>query len=62
MKFSELVRRLEDDGWYVSRKGKGSCRIYRHLNKPGQITVHYHPNKEVKSGTAIDTLKAAGLA
>lgn len=60
MKFSELVRILEKDGFKLIKE-KGSIRYY---SKPGWdklIRVDYHGSKEVPSGTCHAILKAAGL-
>jgi len=60
MKFSELVRLLEQNGFKLV-KGKGSIRYY---GKPGLdrlIRIDYHGVKEVPSGTCHAILKAAGL-
>jgi predicted RNA binding protein YcfA (HicA-like mRNA interferase family) len=60
MKFSELVRLLEEDGFKIF-KHKGSVRYYR---KPGHdklIRVDYHGSKEIPTGTCNAILKAAGL-
>jgi len=60
VKFSELVRRLEQAGFRLMRE-KGSIRYY---GKPGVdrlIRVDYHGSKEVKSGTCNAILKAAGI-
>ncbi len=60
MKFSELVRLLEREGFKLVRE-KGSVRYY---SKPGidrLIRVDYHGAKEVPSGTCAAILKAAGL-
>ncbi len=60
MKFSELVRLLEQNGFRVVRE-KGSIRYY---GKPGVerlIRVDYHGSKEVPTGTMNAILKAAGL-
>ena len=57
MKYSELIRMLERDGWELHRSKKH--RIYRHPQK-GQLTVPFH-SKEVPSGTANRILKDAGL-
>ena len=59
MKFSELHRLLERDGWYVKRKS--GHLIYVHPTKPGTIPVGKHGAKEVPSGTAKNILKQAGL-
>ena len=60
MKFSELVRRLEQAGFRLVKE-KGSVRFY---SKPGvarPIRIDYHGSKEVASGTCNAILKAAGL-
>ena len=60
MRFSELVRLLEQSGFRLLRE-KGSVRYY---SKPGVdrlIRVDYHGPKEVPSGTCSAILKAAGL-
>jgi predicted RNA binding protein YcfA (HicA-like mRNA interferase family) len=60
MKFSELVRLLEEDGFKVIKE-KGSIRYY---GKPGWdklIRVDYHASKEVPTGTCHAILKAAGI-
>jgi predicted RNA binding protein YcfA (HicA-like mRNA interferase family) len=56
----ELIRLLEDDGWYCVRQ-RASHAIYRHAQKPGQLTVPVHKGKEVPTGTLNSILKAAGL-
>jgi len=60
MKFSELVRLLEENGFQVVKE-KGSVRYY---GKPGcdrLIRVDYHGTKEVPSGTCHAILKASGI-
>jgi predicted RNA binding protein YcfA (HicA-like mRNA interferase family) len=60
MKFSELVRLLERNGFTLVRE-KGSIRYY---GKPGLnrlIRVDYHGAREVPTGTCNAILKAAGL-
>jgi predicted RNA binding protein YcfA (HicA-like mRNA interferase family) len=58
MKYKELIKRLEEDGWYlVSHKRHMK---YRHSIKPGQLTVPFHTG-EIPSGTARRILKDAGL-
>lgn len=59
MKFSELQRRLERDGWYIKRTG--GHYIYVHPEKKGEIVVGKHGSKEVPTGTAMKILKQAGL-
>lgn len=60
MRFSELVRLLEQNGFRIVKE-KGSVRYY---TKPGLgklIRVDYHGAKEVPTGTCQNILKAAGL-
>jgi predicted RNA binding protein YcfA (HicA-like mRNA interferase family) len=60
MKFSELVRLLEENGFKIIKE-KGSIRYY---GKPGWaklIRVDYHTAKEVPTGTCHAILKAAGI-
>lgn len=60
MKFSELVRLLEDDGFRIIKE-KGSIRYYGKMGHSILIRVDYHGSKEVPSGTCNAILKAAGL-
>lgn len=60
MKFSELVRLLERNGFELVRE-KGSIRYY---SKPGLdklIRIDYHSSREIPTGTCDAILKAAGL-
>ncbi len=60
MKFSELVRILERNGFRLIKE-KGSIQYY---SKPGcknLIRVDYHGSKEVATDTCYAILKAAGL-
>jgi predicted RNA binding protein YcfA (HicA-like mRNA interferase family) len=60
MKFSELVRLLEVNGFALIKE-KGSVRYY---GKPGWdriVRVDYHGSKEVPTGTCQSILKAAGI-
>jgi predicted RNA binding protein YcfA (HicA-like mRNA interferase family) len=60
VKFSELVRLLEENGFRIVKE-KGSIRYY---GKPGWdklIRVDYHGPKEVPTGTCYAIIKAAGI-
>jgi len=59
MKFNELRKKLEKDGWYIIRTKKH--HIYAHPTKPGEIPVGKHGNEEVPTGTLNSILKRAGL-
>jgi predicted RNA binding protein YcfA (HicA-like mRNA interferase family) len=60
VKFSELVRLLEHNGFQLIRE-KGSIRYYRKPGVDRLIRVDYHGSKEVPAGTCNAILKAAGL-
>jgi len=50
LKFSELVRLLENNGFDLVKE-KGSIRYYGKPEWPTLIRVDYHGTKEVPSGT-----------
>ena len=60
MKFSQLIKKLQKDGWFLYRNGK-KHDLYRHPMKEGQITIPRHGSKEVAKGTLRSILKGAGL-
>jgi predicted RNA binding protein YcfA (HicA-like mRNA interferase family) len=60
MKFSELVRLLEQNGFRVIKE-KGSIRYYAKPGWNNLIRVDYHGSKEVPKGTCHAILKDAGI-
>lgn len=60
MKVRELLRLLEDDGWYLART-RGSHRQYKHPTKTGVVTLPGKPNDDLAPGTLNSVLKQAGL-
>ena len=60
MKFSELIRLLEKNGFQLLKE-KGSIRYYSKLGYPRLIRVDFHGAKEVPKGTCHAILKAAGI-
>ena len=60
MKFSELVRLLEQNGFRLVKE-KGSMRYYAKVGLDRLIRIDYHGSKEVPSGTCHAILKVAGL-
>jgi len=60
MKFSELVRFLEENGFRVVKE-RGSIRYYGKTGHPRLVRVDYHGSREVPTGTCHSILKAAGL-
>lgn len=60
MKFSELVRLLEKNGFRLLKE-KGSIRYYCKPGCNNIIRVDYHGSKEIPKGTCLVILKAAGI-
>lgn len=60
MKVGDVIRRLEQDGWYLVRT-KGSHRQFNHPVKPGTVTVPGKLSKDVAIGTLKSIWKQAQL-
>lgn len=60
MKVKEVIKLLEEDGWYQDRM-RGSHRQFKHSTKLGTVTVSGHPNVDIPPGTLNSVLKQAGL-
>ncbi|HEY3516100.1 MAG TPA: type II toxin-antitoxin system HicA family toxin [Gammaproteobacteria bacterium] len=60
MKVRELLRLLEQDGWYLVRT-RGSHRQFRHPVKPGTVTVSGNAGADVPHGTLRAILKHARI-
>ena len=51
---------LNDDGWYLVAT-RGSHRQFKHMTKPGRVTVPGKPSDDLAPGTLNSILKQAGL-
>lgn len=60
MKVKEVIKLLEQDGWYLART-RGSHRQYKHPDKKGTVTIAGKPNDELAPGTLNSILKQGGL-
>ena len=61
MKVSEVIKLIEDDGWFLVRQ-KGSHRQYKHRIKKGLVTVAAHKmSDDIAKGTLNSILKQAQL-
>jgi predicted RNA binding protein YcfA (HicA-like mRNA interferase family) len=60
VKFSELVRLLERNGYKIVKE-KGSIRYYKKIGNDKLIRIDYHGSKEVPAGTCHSILKAASI-
>lgn len=60
MKVREVIRLIEEDGWYLVRQ-RGSHRQYKHPVKSGRVTLAGNLNDDVPPGTLNSILTQAGL-
>jgi predicted RNA binding protein YcfA (HicA-like mRNA interferase family) len=60
VKVREVLRLLENDGWYLVRT-KGSHRQYKHSTKAGLVTLPGKPGDDLAPGTLNSVFKQAGL-
>lgn len=60
MKVSEVLRRLQDDGWFLVAT-RGSHHQYKHASQGGRVTVPGKPSDDLAPGTLNSILKQAGL-
>ena len=60
MKVRQAIALIERDGWYRF-KSKSGHRQYKHLIKPGRVTVPGQMNAELDKKTEKSILKQAGL-
>jgi predicted RNA binding protein YcfA (HicA-like mRNA interferase family) len=60
MKVRDAIQIIEKDGWFHVAT-RGSHRQYRHLLKPGRVTVAGKSSDDLAPGTFASILKQAGL-
>jgi predicted RNA binding protein YcfA (HicA-like mRNA interferase family) len=61
MKVSEIIKIIENDGWFLSRQ-KGSHRQYKHKIKKGLVTIALHRmSDDLALGTLNSILKQAQI-
>jgi predicted RNA binding protein YcfA (HicA-like mRNA interferase family) len=60
VKIREVIRLIENDGWYLART-KGDHRQYKHPVKKGLVTISGKLSDDVSKGTLNSILKQAGL-
>jgi predicted RNA binding protein YcfA (HicA-like mRNA interferase family) len=60
MKYRDVVKLIEQDGW-VWKRTNGSHRIFKHPTKPGSVIVAYHGSKDIPDGTVKSIMKQAGI-
>jgi predicted RNA binding protein YcfA (HicA-like mRNA interferase family) len=60
VKVRDVVKRLEAEGWFLSRQ-RGSHRQFKHSKKPGLVTIAGKPNEDLAPGTLNSSFKQAGI-
>ena len=61
MKVSEVIKLIENDGWFLVRQ-KGSHRQYKHRIKKGLVTIAAHKmSDDIAKGTLNSIFKQAQL-
>ena len=61
MKARDIIKMIEDDGWYLVRQ-KGSHKQYRHKTKKGLVTIAAHKmSDEIAPGTLSSIFKQAQI-
>jgi predicted RNA binding protein YcfA (HicA-like mRNA interferase family) len=60
MKVREIIKLIEDDGWYLIAT-KGSHRQYKHPVKTGRVTIAGHRSDDLAPGTLNSILKQAQI-
>ncbi|HEX9975250.1 MAG TPA: type II toxin-antitoxin system HicA family toxin [bacterium] len=60
MKVREVIKLIEQDGWYLVRT-RGDHRQYKHPTKPGRVTISGNAGRDMPAGTLNSVLKQAGL-
>jgi predicted RNA binding protein YcfA (HicA-like mRNA interferase family) len=60
MKVRDIIKLIEQDGWYLVRM-RGSHRQYKHPTKKGLVTIAGGSGSDLAPGTLNSILKQAGL-
>jgi predicted RNA binding protein YcfA (HicA-like mRNA interferase family) len=60
MKVREILRIIDEDGWYLVSI-RGSHRQFKHRTKTGRVTVPGKPSDDLSLGTENSILKQAQL-
>ncbi|MGB3266662.1 MAG: type II toxin-antitoxin system HicA family toxin [Microcoleus sp.] len=60
MKVREVIKMLEDDGWYLART-RGSHRQFKHPEKAGTVTVSGNLGVDMPIGTLKSVLRQSQL-
>ena len=62
IKVSEIIKRLDKDGWYLYRHNGSSHRQFKHPTKKGKATVNGKPSADISGSLLKSIEQQAGLA
>jgi predicted RNA binding protein YcfA (HicA-like mRNA interferase family) len=61
MKTKDIIKRIQDDGWYEVRQS-GSHRQYKHKTKKGLVTIPIHRlSNDITPGLERSIMKQAQI-
>lgn len=61
LKVNEIIKRLQDDGWFLYRHNGTSHRQFKHPNKPGKVTVNGKPSADITGDLLKSIEKQSGI-
>ena len=61
MKVSDLIKLIEQDGWYFLEQNASSHRQYKHPVKKGRVMIAGKLSSDIHPKTLNSILKQAGL-
>jgi predicted RNA binding protein YcfA (HicA-like mRNA interferase family) len=61
MKVRDMVRALEQAGWYLARHGKGDHKVYKHADHEQHISIDGEPGDDVSPGILSQARRISGL-
>jgi len=56
VKVSEIIKRLNQDGWFLHRHSGTSHRQFKHATKKGKVTVNGKPSADI-SGSLLKSIE-----
>lgn len=60
-KVRDILAILRRDGWFEIKSKGGDHRQFRHVKKPGRVTVDGKPSDDMRVKTWDSVLRQAGL-
>lgn len=61
LKVSEIIRRLEQNGWYLYRHSGTSHRQFKHHSLKGKVTVNGKSSDEISGSLLKSIEKQSGI-